>query len=191
VEHSIWPQDPGLDAARQAGVTTLMVLPGSANLFGGRTVTLKNVPAGTMAGDEIPRSALWAEDRVWRESQERLRRQGAFAGDADGQCRGYRKAWIDAQDYARRWDKWEKGGKTGDPPKRDLQLETLVGVLKGEILVQNHCYRADEMANMIDIAREFRIPHPHLPPRQRGLQDRADAGEGGYLRRQLGELVGL
>ncbi len=72
-----------------------------------------------------------------------------------GNVAGYRKAWIDAQDYARRRDKWETAGRTGEAPKRDLQLETLAGVLKGEILVQNHCYRADEMANMIDIAREF------------------------------------
>jgi len=40
-------------------------------------------------------------------------------------------------------------------PDRDLQLETLAGVLDGKILVHNHCYRADEMATMIDIAKEF------------------------------------
>src|SRR5690606_25797080 len=38
---------------------------------------------------------------------------------------------------------------------RDLRLETLAGVLEGDILIQNHCYRADEMAVMIDIADEF------------------------------------
>jgi imidazolonepropionase-like amidohydrolase len=62
----------------------------------------------------------------------------------------FRRAWIEAADYARRL---ERGGET--PPRRDLQLETLAGVLDGEILVQNHCYRADEMAVMIDMAREF------------------------------------
>ena len=40
-------------------------------------------------------------------------------------------------------------------PERDLMLDTLVGVLDGEILVQNHCYRADEMATMMDVAQEF------------------------------------
>jgi imidazolonepropionase-like amidohydrolase len=40
-------------------------------------------------------------------------------------------------------------------PERDLELETLAGVLRGEILVHNHCYRADEMAQMMDMAREF------------------------------------
>src|SRR3546814_21200413 len=74
-----------------------------------------------------------------------------------GNVAGYRKAWIDAADYVRRWDKWEAGAKAGDPPKRDLQLETLAGVLRGDILVQNHCYRADEMAVMVDVAREFRF----------------------------------
>src|SRR3546814_324263 len=62
---------------------------------------------------------------------------------------------VCSSDLARKWDRWEKGDGAGDPPKRDLQLETLAGVLTGEILVQNHCYRADEMANMIDISREF------------------------------------
>src|SRR3546814_2116678 len=67
-----------------------------------------------------------------------------------GNVAGYRKAWIDAKDYPRRWAKWEQGGRAGDAPKRDLQLETLAGVLKGVILVQNHCHRADEMAHMSD-----------------------------------------
>src|SRR3546814_17695601 len=76
-----------------------------------------------------------------------------------GNGAGYRKAWIDAADYARKWDKWENDDGNGNPTKRDMQLETLAGVLQGEIIVQNHCYRADEMAVMIDIAREvgFRI----------------------------------
>jgi len=34
-EHSVWPQDAGFTRALAGGVTSLMVLPGSANLFGG------------------------------------------------------------------------------------------------------------------------------------------------------------
>ncbi len=61
--------------------------------------------------------------------------------------------WIDAADYRDKLAAAEGG--QGDAPKRDLRLETLVGVLNGEILVHNHCYRADEMSVMIDIAKEF------------------------------------
>jgi imidazolonepropionase-like amidohydrolase len=71
-----------------------------------------------------------------------------------GNVAGYRAAWIQAEGYRRRWDKWNKEQK-GDPPSRDLGQETLAEVLRGNILVHNHCYRADEMAQMIDIAKEF------------------------------------
>src|SRR5688572_25173231 len=57
-EHSVWPQDPGFSRAlANGGVTTLQILPGSANLFGGRSVVLKNVPARTMQGMKFPGAA--------------------------------------------------------------------------------------------------------------------------------------
>jgi imidazolonepropionase-like amidohydrolase len=67
---------------------------------------------------------------------------------------GYSAAFAKAVQYQSRWDRWNKT-KSGTEPDRDLSLETLVAVLKGDILVQNHCYRADEMAQMIDLSREF------------------------------------
>ena len=71
-----------------------------------------------------------------------------------GNVAGYRNAWISAEAYRRRWDKYN-ANPTGDPPQRNLNDETLAEVLRGNILVHNHCYRADEMAQMIDIAHEF------------------------------------
>src|SRR5260370_18882494 len=71
-----------------------------------------------------------------------------------GNVAGYRAAWIQAEAYRRKWDAWNATHK-GDPPTRDLGMETLAEVLRGNILVHNHCYRADEMAQMIDIAKEF------------------------------------
>lgn len=53
-EHSIWPQDPGFSRAIAGGVTTIQVLPGSANLIGGRGVTIKNVPSLTAEGMKFP-----------------------------------------------------------------------------------------------------------------------------------------
>src|SRR5690606_12528767 len=65
-----------------------------------------------------------------------------------GNLAGYRAAFIEAQDYATR--------RAGDEPgKRDLKLDTLAGAMAGDILVQIHCYRADEMALMMDLADEF------------------------------------
>jgi imidazolonepropionase-like amidohydrolase len=59
-----------------------------------------------------------------------------------------RQTWARAAEYKRKLDK-------GDTVTRDLAMETLAGVLSGEILVHNHCYRADEMSLVIDMAKEF------------------------------------
>ena len=53
-EHGVWPQDPGFDEALEGGITTLHILPGSANLFGGRGVTLRNAPSRTVQGMKFP-----------------------------------------------------------------------------------------------------------------------------------------
>jgi imidazolonepropionase-like amidohydrolase len=71
-----------------------------------------------------------------------------------GNVAGYRSAWIAAEAYRRRWDKWLADRK-GDPPSRDLTNETLAEVLRGNILVHHHCYRADEMMQVVDVANEF------------------------------------
>ncbi|WP_309646265.1 amidohydrolase [Phenylobacterium sp.] len=157
-EHSVWPQDPGFNLARAGGVTTIMVLPGSGNLIGGRSVTLRNIPARTTQDMKYP-GAPYGLKMACGENPKRVYGSRTRAPSTRmGNVAGYRTAWINAADYARKWDdyraKAEKGEKA-DPPKRDLQLETLAGVLKGEILVENHCYRADEMVQMIGIAKEF------------------------------------
>lgn len=153
-EHSLWPQDPGFNAARAGGVTTLQILPGSANLFGGRGVTVRNVPSVTMQGMKFP-NAPYGLKMACGENPSRVygtRNQSPATGMAN--VAGFRAAFIAAREYKAKWDKWREDGE-GSPPTRNLQLETLSGVLDGSILVQNHCYRADEMAMMIDIAREF------------------------------------
>ncbi|WP_332766114.1 amidohydrolase [Phenylobacterium sp.] len=157
-EHSVWPQDPGFNLARAGGVTTIMVLPGSGNLIGGRSVTLRNVPARTTQDMKYP-GAPYGLKMACGENPKRVYGGRTRAPSTRmGNVAGYRTAWINAADYARKWDDYRAKadrGEKADPPKRDLQLETLVGVLKGEILVENHCYRADEMVQMIGIAQEF------------------------------------
>ncbi len=153
-EHSIWPQDPGFNTARAGGITTMHILPGSANLFGGRGVTIRNVPSITMQGLKFP-DAPYTVKMACGENPSRVyggRNQSPATGM--GNVAGYRAAFIAARDYKAKWDKWREDGE-GSPPTRNLQNETLAGVLDGSILIQNHCYRADEMAVMIDIAKEF------------------------------------
>lgn len=151
-EHSVWPQDPQFPRNLAGGVTTLQVLPGSANLIGGRSVVLKVVPSRTVQGMKFP-GAKYGLKMACGENPKRVYAQRG-PSTRMGNVAGYRAAWIAAEEYRRKWDKWN-ADKKGDPPSRDLGNETLAEVLRGNILVHNHCYRADEMAQMIDIAHEF------------------------------------
>jgi imidazolonepropionase-like amidohydrolase len=155
VEHSIWPQDPGFQTARAGGVTTLQVLPGSANLIGGRGVVIKNVPAATYQQMLFP-GAKRSLKMACGENPKRVygKNGGRSPATGMGNVAGYRAAFAKAASYRAKWDAYNKAGE-GPPPDRDLALDTLADVLRGNILVQVHCYRADQMATMLDVAKEF------------------------------------
>ena len=152
-EHSVWPQDPQFGLALAGGVTTLQILPGSANLFGGRGVTLKNVPSRTVQGMKFPGAPQSLKMACGENPKRVYGGKSKSPSTRMGNVAGYRAAWIRAKEYQEKLNNSDL--KEEDKPDRDLTMETLVGVLNGEILVHNHCYRADEMANMIEIAREF------------------------------------
>ena len=160
-EHSVWPQDPGFSRAlANGGVTTIGILPGSADLFGGRSVTVKNVPARTMQAMKFP-GAPYSLKMACGENPKRIYgARNQMPGSRMGNIAVNRQTWANARAYKVKWDQYEAKVKAGtakavDMPKREIANETLMGVLNGEILVQNHCYRADEMAVVIDMAREF------------------------------------
>ncbi len=178
-EHSIWPQDPGFETALQGGVTTLQILPGSANLIGGRTVVVRNVPAVTYQGMKFPGAPHGLKMACGENPKRVYGDRNQAPSTRMGNVAGYRQAFADARDYLRQQQKYERdlaeyekqragkqknaGRRDEDkevkqpptPPRRDLKLETLAGVLQGDIIVHMHCYRADEMATMLDVADEF------------------------------------
>ena len=153
-EHSVWPQDPGFSRAlMNGGVTTLQILPGSANLFGGRSVTVKNVPARTVQGMKFPGAPYGLKMACGENPKRVYGSKSNMPQTRMGNIALTRATWLKAQAYKRKWDKYYRNG--GDMPERDIAMDTLMGVLSGQILVHNHCYRADEMAIMIDMAKEF------------------------------------
>lgn len=165
--HSIWPQDPGFQRALAGGITSLQVLPGSANLIGGRGVTLK-----LHRGARVPHEMRFpgAPDSLKMACGENPKRVYGDRSSAPStrmaSVAGVRQTWLDAQrhveqteDYDENLRTWcEEGGSDEDEPDapdRNLANETLAGVLNGEILAHIHCYRADEMLVQLQIADEF------------------------------------
>ena len=158
-EHSVWTQDPQFSLALKGGVTAFHVLPGSANLMGGRGATFKNIPRNTIHDMKFPGAPHSLKMACGENPKRVYGNRGSAPSTRMGNMAGYRKAWINASDYQRRKNEYasksDQAKELIDPPKRNLELDTLAGVLDGEILVQNHCYRADEMAMMIEMSKEF------------------------------------
>ncbi|MBS0421308.1 MAG: amidohydrolase family protein [Proteobacteria bacterium] len=150
VEHSIWPQDPGFEKALEGGVTTLQILPGSSNLVGGRSIVVKNVAATSYQQMKFPGAAVGLKLACGENPKRTYGEHGQAPSTRMGNIAVLRQAFADAQEYRQQMHKQQ-----ATPPRRDLKLETLAGVLDGEIRVQMHCYRADEMMTMLDVADEF------------------------------------
>ncbi len=152
-------QDKAIYRALAGGVTTSLLLHGSANMIGGQAVVIKHkygASRDAMLFPNAPRSIKFASGenpkRVYG-SRDQLpsTRMGDFAVQ--------REALIQAQDYMRESDNYndkiKRGDKDATPPKHDLKLEALADVLRGKLMVQIHCYRADEMLTEIAMAKEF------------------------------------
>ena len=190
-EHSVWPQDPGFSRAlANGGVTTLQVLPGSANLFGGRSVVLKNVPARTVQGMKFPGAPYGLKMACGENPKRVYGSKGNMPPDAHGQYRLYRQTCG-----SRRRHISANGTNTRKTaatcPSATSRMDTLRGVLAGKILVHNHCYRADEMAIMIDMAKEFGYKIAAFHHAVEATKSPICCAKNGICCGDVGRLVGL
>src|SRR5213083_838362 len=126
-EHSFWPQDPQIPLAIAGGVTTIQALPGSGNLIGGRSAVLKLIPTRTVQAMKFP-GAHYGLKMACGENPKRVYgRRNQFPSTRMGNMAGYRGAFAQAEAYRRKWDAWNRDRK-GEPPERNLRLETLAEV---------------------------------------------------------------
>jgi len=154
--------DPGSDSIRKTlagGVTTVKTMHGSANVIGGVNVTIKlkyERPIEELIIQGVRQQLKMAlgenPKRVYGE-------KGRSPSTRMGNAYMARKAFIEAQEYKARWDKYEKdkaaGKKDLTPPKKDLKMETLKMTLEKKLSVDCHTYRAEEIVWMINFCKEF------------------------------------
>ena len=134
-------------------------LPGSANLSAGGGVTLKNVALVTYQGINFPDTPYGLKMACGENPKRVYSRKGSGPSTRMGNIAGYRAAWIKATDYRDEHANYEALSvdekKEAKNPERDLELETLAGVLDGDIMIRMHCYRADEMMTILNLAKGF------------------------------------
>jgi imidazolonepropionase-like amidohydrolase len=90
----VWPQDPGFGTALAGGVTSMLILPGSGNLIGGRGVVLKSVPGETYQQMKFP-GAPWSLKMACGENPKRFYGgRGSAPMTRMGNVAGYRNALL-------------------------------------------------------------------------------------------------
>jgi imidazolonepropionase-like amidohydrolase len=151
--------DKAIYRALAGGVTSALLLHGSADMIGGQAVVIKTkygLGRDEMLFPGAPQSIKFASG----ENPKRVfGGKGVLPSTRMGNFAVQREALLQAKEYMRDWDdykaKVQKGDKDAKAPKRDLKLDALADVLRGKMLVQIHCYRADEFLNEMAMAREF------------------------------------
>ncbi len=152
-------RDKALYLALAGGVTSELLLHGSANMIGGQAVVIKNkfgLSREEMLFPNAPQSIKFASG----ENPKRVYgTRNQLPSTRMGNFEVMRQAFEDAKVYRRDWDAYNdkvaKGDKDARAPHRDLKLEALADILRGKLLVQIHCYRADEFLTEEAIAKEY------------------------------------
>ena len=162
IETAIDPQDPAFAHALASGVTTLQVLPGSTPVFGGRTVILHPVRAVTIQAMKMPDAPQGMKMACGENPKSYDSEKNRGPTSVEGEIAFIREAFAKAATYKAGWDRYVTGA-TRDAPEDDPRLDTFAAILEGRIAVHMHCYRASEMAVMLDLSRDigFRIAAFH------------------------------
>jgi imidazolonepropionase-like amidohydrolase len=141
--------------ALAGGVTTARLLHGSADVIGGQDAVIKlkyGDPANKLLLADAPRGVKFALGENVK------RTDGRFPNTRLGVEAVLVRAFTEAQAYRKTWDDYEKAkGSTAEvvEPRRDLRLEALADILKGDLKVHCHCYRADEILMLLRVADRF------------------------------------
>ena len=161
IEDVINPDDVSIYRALAGGVTSINILHGSANPIGGRNAVIK-LRWGQDADGLLLAGAPPGIKFALGENPKRSRSFGPgpqrYPATRMGVMDVIRQAFTEAQEYMSEWDDFEhekKQGKNPIPPRVDFELEALAEILRGERLVHSHCYRADEILQLLRLAEEF------------------------------------
>lgn len=159
------PEDPTIYRALAGGCTAAHLMHGSANVIGGQNCTVKlkyKRPAEDMVVQDAPRTVKFALGENPKRSNSRGGRRGdtprRFPTSRMGVEALLREAFESARTYRAAWAAYEKkiaDGKNAIPPRRDLRKDALVDILEGRLKVHSHCYRADEILMLLELADDF------------------------------------
>ena len=153
IEHAVNAQDASFIYALEGGVTTLQVLPGSTPQIGGRAITLHTIPATSVDAMKFPDAPQGMKMACGENPKSHFGALNQRPGSRQAEMANLRDIFTQAVAYRDAWLAYEKSG--GTAPVRNLNLDTLAALLDGDLRLNIHCYRADDMAEFQNLATEF------------------------------------
>lgn len=145
-------RDTAFDAYREAGITSVNILPGSGNLIGGTSVALKCT--GLIVDDAIILHPSGMKAALGENPKKVYGDAKKSPSTRMGNAAVLREALLKAKQYH---NKLSKAQTDADKPKYDKDSEALLPVITGEIPLRIHCHRADDIVTAVRIAKEFGI----------------------------------
>ncbi|MFT4565588.1 MAG: imidazolonepropionase-like amidohydrolase [Saprospiraceae bacterium] len=150
----------GIYRALAGGVTTSHAMHGSANAIGGQCETIKHrwgvSDPDDMKMEDAPRTVKFAlGENPMRVHGERYKTRPRTRMGVE---QIFREAFAKAQDYMKEWETYNKAPNSAlAPPKYDLKMETMADILRGEIIIHCHSYRADEILMLISVLKDYGV----------------------------------
>ncbi|ORX38692.1 hypothetical protein BD324DRAFT_621954 [Kockovaella imperatae] len=159
--------DDSFNLSISGGITTMLVLPGSAGNIGGTAYTFKprwtaeNTPASMQVEPPyLMKNGSWERTNAWRhikhacgENPHRVYKNSRLDSAYD-----FRRAYTEGQNLKDKQDRWCASPKTQTEPfPTSLEWEPLADVLRGNVKVNIHCYETVDLNDMVRISNEFKF----------------------------------
>ena len=160
MEYLINPDDTNIYYCLTGGVTMVHTMHGSANPIGGENLVIK-LKWGKTAEEIWERRAVRSLKMALGENPKRSR--SSFPDTRMGVSHTIRKAFLDAQNYRKKWKKYRQRLRQTKkkyrskliPPRKDLRMEALVAAMEKRMPIRCHSYRAEESLELIELSKEF------------------------------------
>jgi imidazolonepropionase-like amidohydrolase len=162
IKDVINPHDINIYRQLAGGVTIIHIFHGSANEIGGEDAVVRlkwGLPVDEMLYPNAPQGIKFA---LGENPKQTANPHGRYPATRQGVNDAIRTTFLAAQAYKKRWDDYHAAvarGETVYPPRTNLNLEPIVGILEGKVLVHSHSYVSAEMQGLMDISDEF---HFHI-----------------------------
>ena len=149
------PFDRGFKEARDAGITSVVTGPGSANPVGGQFAAIKTY--GICVDDMIIKAPAAIKMALGENPKSVYNEKDSAPVTRMGTMALIRELFIKSKEYMRRIDEYEENSDDNEKPEFDMKLEAMLPVLRREIPVKIHAHRADDICSAIRIAKEFDV----------------------------------